>query len=127
MGQLLTQEYLPEDGPAFIDYMEDLIQKTEEMQEAGRVPQDENVRTFLDFWRTVVQRIRLDLRNPQTRPQKPHRTLIPMTASEYKAIWNLLDPINSLIVVLEVSGAIELHRTEAAMRVLKAVYRGDFE
>jgi hypothetical protein len=127
MSQFTTQPYQPEDGPAFIEYMEDLIWKTERLQDEGRIPNDDKVRDFLDFWRTVVHRIRTDLRSPETRPGKPRTTQISMTETEYKSVRGLLDPINSLIVVLEVAGAIELHRTDEAMRVVKAVYRGEFE
>jgi hypothetical protein len=126
MGALTTLPYLPEDGPAFIEYMEDLIQKTAQMQDEGRVPRDDHVRDFLDFWRAVVHRVRTDLSSPNTRPETPRTTQIPMTESEYKSVRSLLDPINSLIVVLEVAGAIELHRTDAALRIVKAVYRGTF-
>jgi hypothetical protein len=127
VGHLTTQPYAAEDAPAFIDYMDDLLIKTERLQDEGRVPNDDNVRDFLDFWRSVVHLVKVDMHSPGTTPETMRSTRIPMTEAEYKATWSLLDPINSLIVVLEVGGAIELHRTDAALRVVKAVYRGVYE
>lgn len=126
-GHLTTLPYLVEDAPAFIDYMNDLVAQTQQLQDDGRIPRDPNVRDFIDFWRSVVRHISNDLRSSPVRRGRSLTTQIPMTEAEYKATWNLLDPINSLIVVLEARGAVQLNRTDAAIRVLRTIYRGTFE
>ncbi len=123
MTQLATQPYSPDDGREFVTYVRHLTKECARLQREGRVPADAGVNEFLDLLATIAGRVQVDVSSAGT-SSASITTAIAMSSNEYKRNWALMGSVNSLLLILEMRGAVDLMRTDGAARVLTAVLRG---
>jgi hypothetical protein len=123
MTQLATQPYSPADGQEYVTYVGHLTEECHRLQLEGRIPGDQAINEFLDLLTAIAGRVRSDVRIAGA-STAPLTTTISMTADEYKKNWALIDSVNSLLIILEMRGALDLMRTDGATRVMGAVLHG---
>ncbi|MCW2544607.1 MAG: hypothetical protein JWM40_2159 [Frankiales bacterium] len=123
MPQLATQPYTPADGTEYVTYVGHLTKECGRLQQEGRIPGDQAINEFLDLLTSIAGQVRADVRSAGG-SSVPLTTTVAMSADEYKKNWALIDSVNSLLLILEMRGAIDLMRTEGATRVMGAVLHG---
>jgi hypothetical protein len=124
MATFTSRPYLPQEGRDFLDYMQRMMGEVDRLQREGRIPDDTGTNTLLDFWRTMVARVRVDVSKVPPTSQKPITTSWEMTDAEYRRTWSHYDTILSLLEILDLRGAVKLEASPGVMRVIQSLYKG---
>jgi hypothetical protein len=119
--------YQAADAKEFLEYMQRMMGEVKRLQSEGRVPDDTGTNTLLDFWRTMVSRVRMDISNVPATSTKPLTTSWEMSEAEYQRTWAHYDTILSLLEILDLRGALKLEASPGVMRVIQALYKGKLD
>ncbi len=126
MATFASQPYQPQDAREFLEYMQRMMSEVARLQREGRVPDDAGTHSLLDFWRMMVTHVRSDVAGVPAASKTPITTSWEMSEAEYKRTWAHYDTILSLLEILDLRGAVKLEASPATMRVIQALYKGQF-
>ena len=126
MATFRSQPYQVQDAKEFLDYMQRMMGEVTRLQREGRVPDDPGTNTLLDFWRTMVSHVRMDIGKVSAASKAPITTSWEMTEAEYQRTWSHYDTFLSLLEILDLRGAVKLEASPGVMRVITALYKGEF-
>jgi hypothetical protein len=126
MSTFSSQPYQAQDAKEFLDYMQRMMSEVTRLQREGRIPDDTGTNTLLDFWRTMVSHVRMDIGKVSPTSKTPITTSWEMSEAEYQRTWAHYDTILSLLEILDLRGAVKLEASPAVMRVIQALYKGQF-
>jgi hypothetical protein len=127
MATFTSLPYQAADAKEFLEYMQRMMGEVKRLQSEGRVPDDTGTNTLLDFWRTMVSRVRMDISNVPATSTKPLTTSWEMSEAEYQRTWAHYDTILSLLEILDLRGALKLEASPGVMRVIQALYKGKLD
>jgi len=116
--------YQVQDAKEFLDYMQRMMGEVARLQREGRVPDDVGTNTLLDFWRSMVSHVRMDIGRVSAASKTPVTTSWEMTEGEYQRTWSHYDTFLSLLEILDLRGAVKLEASPGVMRVINALYKG---
>lgn len=124
MATFTSLPYQAADAKEFLEYMQRMMGEVSRLQSEGRIPDDTGTNTLLDFWRTMVSRVRMDTNTVPAVSTKPITTSWEMSESEYQRTWAHYDTVLSLLEILDLRGAVKLEASPGVMRVINALYKG---
>lgn len=124
MSTFSSQPYQASDAKEFLDYMQRMMGEVTRLQREGRIPDDTGTNQLLDFWRSMVTRVRADVGKVSVTAKTPITTSWEMSEAEYQRTWAHYDTILSLLEILDLRGAVKLEASPGVMRVITALYKG---
>ena len=124
MATFSSLPYQVQDAKEFLDYMQRMMGEVARLQREGRVPDDVGTNTLLDFWRSMVSHVRMDIGRVSAASKTPVTTSWEMTEGEYQRTWSHYDTFLSLLEILDLRGAVKLEASPGVMRVINALYKG---
>ncbi|HVV77285.1 MAG TPA: hypothetical protein VHC43_14740 [Mycobacteriales bacterium] len=119
-----SQPYLPSEGAEFVEYMDRVIPAVTDLQNEGRVPEDQGIKSLLALWQVVTDQVRADVKAVGPDSVRPMTSTIPMTQAEFDQSSAMFETFYQLLRILEMRGAINLRRTDGVGNVAMAVYQG---
>ena len=124
---LVTKPYSVADAEEYVEYHARLAAEADRLQAEGRLPDNEAIESFFRDVRQVVSAVQRDASDARVRGQQEVVTRLPMSPADHRRIFGMNESIRSLLEVLEMRQAVELHRTPAVARVADAVTGGTLE
>ena len=127
MGELVTKPYSTSDGTEYVAYLQHIISECERLTKEGRLPDDGSVLSFFDDVRMITAQVRGDVARAASRGEQQVVSRFQMTRGDHRRLTTMSESVGNLLEILELRGAVALHRTEGSIRAAEAVRTGQFE
>src|SRR3989442_1056745 len=101
MGLLISQPYTVVDGREYGDYLERTVGECRRLMGAGRVPDEEALRAFLDDAETVLRQVRRDVGAAESTGRPSVQSQVDFTPQEYRRYFAMGESTRNLLEILE--------------------------